>query len=181
MRRTRLSALLALLAVLAVVATACSGDDDGSEEATEATGTVLTLAADTVSGPLNLTDEQRASGAVCVLQNRFARNSEVVWRARVFDGQGNELDDTALEGVMVELSDGQTFDMRYGPHPRDNPNDFFWTAAWDIPEDYATGTVDFEIIATHSDGSTGVYRPFNVDPSLLTVTDEVLETIETDS
>lgn len=183
---TRRTPWILALVVGALVLTACSDsggdttDDAGTTpEATEAAveETVLTLTADTVTGPLNIPDDQRA-GAVCVLQSRFARNSEIVWRARVFDSAGQELDDSALDTVVVELADGQTFDMRYGPHPGDDPTDFFWTTAFDVPADYPTGTLDYEIVATSTDGATGTFRPFNVAPSLLTITEEVFEQIE---
>ncbi len=113
-----------------------------------------------------------------MLKNQFPRNSEIVWRARVMAPDGSQLDDTQLESVVVELADGQTLEMRYGDHPRDNPTDQFWTTSFDIPADYPTGTIDYEIVATDADGRTGTYKPFNVAPSLLTITDEVLETIE---
>ncbi|MDX1619346.1 MAG: hypothetical protein R3320_00045 [Nitriliruptorales bacterium] len=178
--------LLALVGVLAFLLGACSDDGGGDEPADDTTETTtegaaatttLTVVADTVSGPLNL-PEDGSQGAVCVLRSRFPRNSEIVWRARVIDGTGEELDDTALESVVVRLADGQEFEMRYGPHPPDNATDFFWTSSFDIPEDYPTGTLDYEIVATSTDGTTGSFTPFNVAPSLLTITDEVLETIE---
>lgn len=176
MRTRSPSALVAALAALALALSACGGNEDAEAEA-DAAPVVLTIAADTVSGPLNIPKAEMA-GAVCVLQSRFARNSEIVWRARVMDAEGNELDDTMLESVKVELADGQVLDMRYGPHPRDNPTDFFWTVAFDIPVDYPTGTLGYEIVAAATDGATGTFKPFEVAPSLLTVTDEVLETIE---
>jgi hypothetical protein len=168
---------MTLVLVMAMVLGACGG-----EEAEETTTTVVTAAlivqADVVSGPLNIPGDQRA-GRVCVLQNRFARNSEIVWRARVVDPvSGEQLDDTALEGVQVELADGQVLDMRYGPHPNDNPTDRFWTTSFDIPEDYPTGSLGYEIVATGTDGRTGSFVQFNVAPSLLTITDEVYETVE---
>lgn len=184
--------LLAALAALGVVLTACSdtgtAEDQEEETAADATeettteeaeepATVLTVMGDTVSGPLNI-PESEMGGAVCVQQSRFARNSEIVWRARVLDGTGAQLGDGDLESVEVRLADGQVFDMRYGPHPRDNATDEFWTVAFDIPADYPTGTLNYEIVATAPDGTTATFAPFNVAPSLLTITDEVLETIE---
>lgn len=172
----------ALIISVLILAAGCS---DAAEETEETSTTAiavqepLVLQADTVSGPLNIPEEQLAAGAVCVQQSRFARNSEIVWRARVIDPvTGEELGDDTLETVVVELGDGQTLDMRYGQHPRDNPTDSFWTTSFDIPVDYPTGTLDYEIVATAADGRTGDFRPFDVAPSLLTVTDEVLETIE---
>lgn len=172
--------LLAMVTAVALLAVACGGDDGTTEpEATEtaAAGGGLVIAADTVSGPLNMPADGSAGG-VCVLKSMFPRNSEIVWRARVVDSAGEQLDDTAIESMVVELGDGQTLDMRYGDHPRDNPTDQFWTTAFDIPEDYPTGTLDYTITATATDGRTASYKPFNVAPSLLTITDDVLETIE---
>jgi hypothetical protein len=168
---------MALVLVMAMVLGACGG-----EEAVETTTTVVTagliVQADVVSGPLNIPGDQRA-GRVCVLQNRFARNSEIVWRARVMDPiTGEQLDDTALDGVQVELADGQVLNMRYGDHPSDSPTDRFWTTSFDIPEDYPTGSLGYEIVATGVEGRTGRFVQFNVAPSLLTITDEVYDIVE---
>lgn len=178
-RKQRARGILLLAAVLVI--SACG---DGAEETEETTATTpdlaepLVLQADLVWGPLNIPEDERA-GAVCVNLSQFPRNSEIVWRARVIDPvSGEELGDDALDSVVVNLGDGQTLDMRYGPHPRDNPTDFFWTTSWAIPADYPTGTLDWEVVASGSDGSTGTFKPFDVAPSLLTITDEVLETIE---
>lgn len=165
------------VAVLAVSLAACGDDDEGSDDALTAQTVSLAVAADVVWGPLNIPEDE-AAGQVCVLGNRFPRNSEIVWRARVTDPvTGEQLDDTATS-VEVQLSDGQVLEMRYGPHPRDNPNDFFWTTSFDIPVDYPTGTLGYEIVATTEDGRSGAFVPFNVTPSLLTITEEVLPTIE---
>lgn len=171
---------ISLIVVLLLALSACA-DSTGEDEVTTTAVSVqqpLVIQADTVSGPLNIPEEERGS-AVCVQQSRFARNSEIVWRARVIDPvTGEELSDEALSSVVVNLGDGQTLEMRYGPHPRDNPTDSFWTTSFDIPEDYPTGTLDYEVVATASDGRTTSFKPFDVAPSLLTVTDEVLEAIE---
>jgi hypothetical protein len=169
-------ALLAAMVVTAAVIGACGG-----EEAVTTTAVVtadLTVQADTVTGPLNIPSDQSA-GRVCVAQSRFARNSEVVWRVRVIDPlTGTQLDDTAIQTLQVKLADGQVLDMRYGDHPRDNPTDRFWTTSFDIPADYPTGTLGYEVVAVDTAGRTGNYIPFNVAPSLLTITDEVYETVE---
>lgn len=171
---------VALLTVAMLVLSACGESAEDTEETTTTAVAVqepLVIQADTVSGPLNIPEEE--GGAVCVQQSRFARNSEIVWRARVIDPvTGEELGDDTLSSVVVNLGDGQTLEMRYGPHPRENPTDSFWTTSFDIPADYPTGTLDYEIVATGPDGETASFRPFDVAPSLLTVTDEVLETIE---
>lgn len=137
----------------------------------------LFIQADTVQGPTNVPDEERAS-AVCVQKNRFARNEEIVWRVKVFDPlSGTEMDDSALASVQVVLPD-QSFDMRFGPHPRDVPVDFFWTYGWDIPEDYPTGELPYRVVATAIDGRQGAYEQFGVSLARLTVTEEVRPVIE---
>jgi hypothetical protein len=165
---------LCLIAILTLGA--CSSTTETTEE-TVAVVLPLAVSADTVWGPLNVPEDQRG-GQVCVLGSRFPRNSEIVWRARVLDPDtGTELDDTATT-VEVRLADGQVFEMRYAPHPRENPTDFFWTTSFDIPVDYPSGTLNYEIVATTTDGREGSFAPFNVAPSLLTITEETLDTIE---
>jgi hypothetical protein len=133
----------------------------------------LILVADTVQGPANLTPEESAAGAVCVQKNRFAKNEEIVWRVRVLDpATGEPMDDQALSSVVVRLPD-QELAMRYGPHPRDNPVDFFWTVAFDVPEAYPSGLLNYTVAATANDGRTGTYNQFGVAAAQLTVTDEV--------
>lgn len=172
---------IGVLAALALTAAAC-GDDDEEEAADSAQAqelaAPLVIQADTVRGSANVPEEERA-GSVCVLQSRYARNSEVVWRATVIDPvTGEELDDNALASLTVELADGETFEMEYGDHPRENPTDSFWAAAWDVPADYPTGTLEYTIMAEANDGRTAQYEPFMVESSELTITEEVLTPIE---
>lgn len=133
----------------------------------------LILVSDTVQGPTNLTDEEKAAGATCVQKNRFAKNEEIVWRTRVIDPTtGQPMDDTAITSLVVKLPD-QELAMHYGGHPRDNPVDFFWTVGFDVPESYPSGALTFTIVATGTDGRTGTYNQFGVAAAQLTVTDEV--------
>lgn len=133
---------------------------------------VLFLDADTVLGPTNLTEEEKPL-KTCVQVSRFAHNESVVWRVKVFDPlTGEPMDDTQLESLQVVMAD-QTLDLNYGPHPRDNPVDLFWTVGWEVPEDYPSGTVSYTIEATAVDGRTGTWEQFGVEAAMLTVTDEV--------
>ncbi|MDP3984411.1 MAG: hypothetical protein Q8Q52_05300 [Acidimicrobiia bacterium] len=169
-------ALLTAVIVTAGVIAACGGEEAATT--TAAPTAQLIVQADTVSGPLNIPNDQMA-GRVCVAQSRFARNSEIVWRVRLTDPlTGEQLDDTGVQTLQVKLADGQVLDMHYGDHPRDNPTDKFWTTSFDIPEGYPTGTLGYEVVAVSTSGMTGNFTPFNVAPSLLTITDEVYETIE---
>jgi hypothetical protein len=139
----------------------------------------LVIAADMVLGGKNIPEDQRASRA-CVMTSRFPRNGELVWRSRVFDpATGDPLDGDALAKVEVMLSDGQTFEMEYGAHPPapNPPRDYYWTVAWVVPKDYPTGTLSYTIVATDTQGRSGEFKPFDIPPSLPTITEEVLADI----
>lgn len=137
----------------------------------------LFVYADTVMSGKNLPADQ-TDEKDCVLNNRFPRNSQVVWRSRVIDpATGTTMDDTVLDKLEVTLGDGQVFAMKYGGHPSKQPRDFYWTAPWLIPKDYPTGTVVYSVKATAKDGRTGEYKPFDIPTSMLTVTDAVFEDV----
>jgi multidrug efflux pump subunit AcrA (membrane-fusion protein) len=113
-------------------------------------------------------------GEGCMLQNAYVNDGEAkaTFRVRVYDPlTGEQLDDEALDSVVVALSDGQEFTLSWGAHPPDTEDDFFWTYGWEIFEGYPAGNVQYTISATASDGRTGQFEPFNVAPSLLTVLD----------
>jgi len=109
----------------------------------------------------------------CVLNNRFRHNEGVVWRVRVRDAAtGQPLDNKGLKSVVVELPDGKKIPMKYGPHPKGQSEDFFWSTSWKVPENYPTGTFAYTVVATDQKGDTARWQPFNVKNSQLTVTDE---------
>lgn len=110
-----------------------------------------------------------ATGPTCVLTSQYMRKEHVVWRVRVLQEDGTQADDKVLKSLVVQLSDGESFPMHYGTHPRKNPTDKFWATSWAIPADYPTGTVDYKVIATDMDGNTHEWTPFNVNLSQLTV------------
>jgi hypothetical protein len=124
--------------------------------------------------------EDQQSLRSCVNSSRFPRNSQMVWRMRVIDPKtGEQMDDTMLEKVEVVLSDGQVFAMEYGPHPPEPnpPRDYYWTVPWLVPKDYPTGTLSYTVVATGTDGRSGEFKPFDIPPSLPTITEEVLQDI----
>jgi hypothetical protein len=149
-----------------------------AEQLHVASGSDLVVQADFVQGVVNLAPSDFARLA-CVQTSRFPRNSEVVFRARVWDPvTANALDSQGLSSVQVNLTDGRTLEMEYGPHPANGPaSDTFWSAAWTIPKDYPAGVVGYSIVATSPDERTGRFQPFDVAPSLLTVTSDVLPDI----
>lgn len=171
-RRSFLTGSVAVIAVMGARRFDAAAQEEGGQE--------LIVYADIVQGGQNLPEEQRPERS-CVLNSRFPRNSQLVWRARVIDPEtGEPMDDTMVSNVEVVLSDGQTFEMEYGPHPPapNPPRDSYWTAAWLIPKDYPTGTLGFTITAETDDGRMGEFQPFDIPSSLPTVTDEVLQDVE---
>lgn len=167
--------------VLAAAVAACSGA--GATPAPTAAPTVappvatnLFLDVDTVLGPKNLTDDEKPL-KTCVQLSRFAHNEQIVWRVRVVDPvTGQWLDDKSLSGVAVQLP-GEKLAMKYGPHPRKNPVDYFWTVSWTVPAGYPSGTLAYSVVATGADGRTGTYDQLKIPAAMLTVTDEVREEI----
>ena len=138
-----------------------------------------------VFAPLGLAQEAHAQAAsaprftfegdmvrdqVCVLSSQYKRGEGVAWRIRVIDPKsGQSVDGKGLKSLVVELSDGQKFPMKYGPHPKGPPTDHFWSVSWMIPATYPTGSFSYRVVATDLDGHQTDWQPFNVAPSQLTV------------
>jgi plastocyanin len=99
------------------------------------------------------------------------RGELVVFRDRVVDPKtGTDMTDKELKSVQAVLPDGQKFDMVYGGHPGGGtPTDYFWSAPWEIPLTYPTGSLGYTINAVANDGRTGKYQPFAVASSTLTI------------
>jgi hypothetical protein len=154
----------------------------GAQEATagpEGAANQLIVFGDMVQGGKNIPEDQSAE-RTCVLTNRFPRNAEIVWRVRVVDPATSQaMDDTMLDTVEVQLSDGQTFEMEYGAHPPPPrpARDSYWTVPWTVPADYPTGTLSYTVIATDPQGRIGEFKPFDIPSSLPTITEEVLQEI----
>ncbi len=115
------------------------------------------------------------TGPVCVLANQFRRKENVVFRIRVRNAAGEPLDDKNIKGITVELSDGQKFQAAYRSRPPasvraafglSEPTDYFWSAAWLIPQDYPTGSLSYRVVATDTQGNTQSWMPFR-DPRSL--------------
>lgn len=154
-----------LIGLIIVVAAACSSGPK--------TAQTLIIDANTVIGSAGV----KNPADICVVSSRFPQGGDVVWRIKVYDpATGQPMDDQALDSVVVNLTDGQTFNAIYGPHPGAPPGqpqppatDHFWTAVWSIPSDYPTGSATFTVTAKSKDGQTGMFSEFNVAPSLLAI------------
>jgi hypothetical protein len=161
--------------VVAILATACQATAPPAPTAAPAKVAKLFIMTDLVWGSKNMSDAQRATVS-CTLSSRFPRNGEMVWRTRVFDpSTGDLMDNTSLSNVQVRLANGTNLDMKYGPHPaKTQPQETFWTASWVIPKDHPTGTLNYSVVATSTDGRSGEFKPFITTSSLPTILEEVL-------
>lgn len=169
------TALAAL--TLALVATACApapaAPAQPAAPAPAAGASKLFLMVDLVQGSKNIPEAQKTARS-CVLNSKFPKNSEMVWRARVFDpATGDLMDNKALGKVEIKLANGKNIDMQYGAHPKDPPGEAYWTGSWVVPKDNPTGTLNYSIVATDTKGRTGEFKPFSVAASLPAIVDEV--------
>jgi len=108
----------------------------------------------------------------CVQLSRFAQGSKVVVRTRVIDGAtGQAMTDSDLSSVQITFDGNAAISETFGGHPGGTApkTDAFWSAAWTIPTNYPTGSVNVTITATANDGRTATWEPFNVAASALTV------------
>lgn len=121
-------------------------------------GPAYIITADVVRGA------QNATGPSCVLNNVFKLGEQVVFRADVYDATtGQLLDQQDIErlGLKVEaqVAGVGTFPMRYGPHPKEQPQVNFWAGAWQIPGVFKTGYFAWSIVVTDKQGRKAVYQP----------------------
>lgn len=119
-----------------------------------------------------------SQGAVCVANGVFLQGEQMVFRAYVYDSDTGELltqADLDTRGIKVEASlvDGDvTVPMVLGAHPAPGaPNaDTFFSAAFVIPADFATGQYQWTVSATDAAGGEGVYQPMGHGAGLGAVT-----------
>ncbi|HUB95587.1 MAG TPA: hypothetical protein VL993_06700 [Stellaceae bacterium] len=112
---------------------------------------------------------QPSDGPICAMTSQFKHNEMVVFRIRVTDPTGKNIDNKGLKSLVVELANGQKIDARFHGHPPKDATDFFWVAPWIIPADFPTGTLSYKVIATDASGATQTWQPFKVQPSQFTV------------
>ena len=123
-------------------------------------------------------DQEGAPGPGCALNSQFKHLEKVVWRVRIVDAAGKELDDKGLKSLVVELPDGQKMAARFGAHPapRLGPTvDHFWTARWIIPADYPSGSFYYKVVATDLNGNSQTWEPFKTLTSRLAILDGAIE------
>lgn len=176
------------LALVPAFAAACGGDDDsnattpaptqpansgGTAAATTAAttapakSTLLFIDLDTIRGSKNIPAADAPTQS-CVQLSRFAKNEQIVFRARIYDTTGKAMDDKQLKEIRVTFKDGTTDVLKYGPHPKDPPNESFWTVGWVVPTAYPVGTLEYTMTATSLDGAVGTFKQIGLAPATIT-------------
>lgn len=160
--------LLISLFLLSMLIVACGGEQaepvteeqeeiTEEQEETEVASSNVVVHADTINSA-------EVEHAVCVVNSRFEQGWRMVFRAAVTDKDTEEFIEDAE--VKVVLENGDEFEMELGEHGDDGT--LLYSVGWTIPEDFPTGSLDYEIIAT-VDGEEYAYEPFDVEPSKLTI------------
>jgi len=110
--------------------------------------------------------------APCVLNNRFQRLEKVVFRFKINDAEGKQVDDKGLKSLYVELPNGTKLQAGYGQHPpRGEAADYFWSAAWIIPSDLPSGSLAYKATLTDNQGGTQTWEPFKIRSSQFQIID----------
>ncbi len=162
---TKKKFLAGSLLAVALVTSGCA-QDQSKEESTPAEQSAaieqqrnIVVYGDTINS--HLIEE-----AICVVNSRFEQGQRLVFRASVNDTDTKEMIEDAK--VKVMLATGEEFDMVLGPHGAEATP--LYSVAWTIPEDFPTGTLDYEYVA-EVDGEEYTYEPFDVSLSKLTIID----------
>lgn len=149
---------LARVLFATLLVTGCSEDDSSKEpEKTETSEPPIVVLGDTINSHLQ-------ADAVCVVDSRFERGHTIVFRANVLDQATNKTVEDAK--VKVVLATGDEYEMKLGPHGEEGT--LLYTVSWTIPDDFPTGTLDYQIVA-EVDGKEYTYQPFDVSLSKLTI------------
>ncbi len=108
----------------------------------------------------------------CLQSNIVHRGELFIFRNRVVDPKtGKDMLAEDLTSVQVVLPDTKIAPLvsKYGKHGTDPDSDSFWAVAWEVPLNYPTGSLGYEVKVVGKDGRTGAWKPFGLLTSRLTV------------
>ncbi len=106
-------------------------------------------------------DPDGIPNASCVISSVFRRGMHIVWRFEVVDiSTGKRLTDKEMDKAVLRLPHGEERTGRFGRHLSDE--NWWWSAAWDVPMDYPLGVLDWDLTVTTKDGKKGSFKPWNV-------------------
>jgi plastocyanin len=143
----------------------------GSASTVTATTTVTASGGSGAAMPNIVIYGDMVSNIGCLAITYGHRGELLVFRARIVDpktGKDMTDKDVVKDSVKALLPDGQKFTMSYGGHGTP-VSDTFWSGIWEVPLNYPTGSLGYEITATANDGRTGSFKPFQMASSNLTI------------
>lgn len=149
------------LAVVTLLLAACGGEE--AKVVVPVAVDVDTVTAGPGEAPVD-------ADSVCTQRNVFKRGMRVVFRMSARDTvTGEALAGPDVSAAVLRLPGGDELPFVYGKHGEGDALSF-WTAAWDVPQDYPLGTVDVEIVVTPVDGDPVSWKqPRPVPPTLLQI------------
>ena len=107
----------------------------------------------------------------CSMNSYFKRGDRIGFRFTALN-PATGTRDRASQLVVHVMYGGKTIDLPMRDRQTDKqPERDFWIAEWKVPDDAPKGTIRYTVTARDSQGRTGEYKPFEVEPSQLTIVD----------
>jgi hypothetical protein len=107
----------------------------------------------------------------CSMNSYFKRGDRIGFRFTALNPVTGTRD-RASQLVVHVMYGGKTIDLPMRDRQTDKqPERDFWIAEWKVPDDAPKGTIRYTVTARDSQGRTGEYKPFEVEPSQLTIVD----------
>ena len=105
----------------------------------------------------------------CALNTYFKRGDRIGFRFTAINPATGQRDRESQLVVHINYR-GQTIDLPM--RDRQNvkqPERDFWIAEWKVPDDAMTGLINYTVTARDPQGRTGEFKPFDVEPSQITI------------
>ncbi|MCC7105573.1 MAG: hypothetical protein IT307_10555 [Chloroflexi bacterium] len=111
----------------------------------------------------------RSNPESCTLKNRYKRGEPVGFRMTAIEPASGAFAETAELVVRIPLPDRiEALPMRYRG-TGDGARPGFWTVKWVVPDDTPTGVIRYTVEAQDKEGRTGIWAPYNIETSMLTI------------
>jgi hypothetical protein len=105
----------------------------------------------------------------CTLSSRFKHGDSVGFRMTAINPATGERD-RATQLVVHITYGGKSVDIPMRDRQNDrSPERKFWIGKWVVPDDAPVGIVRYTVTAKDPQGRMGEYKPFDVEPSQLTI------------
>jgi hypothetical protein len=105
----------------------------------------------------------------CSQNSYFKRGDRIGFRFTAINPATGKRD-RATQMVVHLTYRGKTIDLPMRDRQSEKqPERDFWIAEWKVPDDAVTGIINFTVTAKDPQGRTGEYKPFDVEPSQVTI------------